>query len=67
MATRNLNAPDYLLCCDCETPCYIFEWSEGEVVEALCEVCGNEEAATFLSEEDYEAYAYSGAWDYLGR
>lgn len=59
--------PDYLLCADCETPCYVFEWKEGEVTEALCEICGNEDESTFLTEEEYEAYATSGAWSYLGR
>jgi len=67
MAVRMLSAPDYLLCCDCETPCYIFEWKEGTVKEAVCEVCGNEDEMTFLSEEEYEAYAYSGNWSYSGR
>lgn len=67
MAKKSLNAPEYLICCDCETPCYVFEWAEGEVAEAVCEMCGNEEAATFLSEEEYEAYAFSDAWTYMGR
>jgi len=67
MPKQSLNAPDYLLCCDCESPCYVFEWKEGAVTEAVCEVCGNDEAETFLSEEQYEAYAYSDAWSYAGR
>lgn len=67
MPKRNLSAPDYLICCDCEVPCYVFEWNENEVREAICESCGNEEADTFLTEDQYEAYAYSGAWSYAGR
>ncbi len=67
MPRTKLNAPDYLLCCDCETPCYVFEWQEGEVSEAICEVCGNDEETTFLTEEQYEAYADSDAWKYPGR
>jgi len=67
MAKRSLSAPDYLICSDCETPCYVFEWAEGEVSEAVCEACGNDEPPTFLTEEEYEAYAYSGAWSYTGR
>jgi hypothetical protein len=67
MPKQNLSAPDYLICCDCETPCYVFEWRENAVREAVCESCGNEEASTFLTEEQYEAYAYSGAWSYKGR
>ena len=66
MATK-LSSPDFLICCDCETPSYVFDWREGKVTEAVCETCGNDEAETFLTEEEYDAYAYSDAWSYLGR
>jgi hypothetical protein len=46
--------PDYLICMECETPTYVFEWAEGKVVEASCAVCGNDDPASFLSEEDFE-------------
>ena len=49
--------PDYLICLECESPCYIFEWAEGKVVEALCTVCGNEELDSFATEEEFEALA----------
>lgn len=48
-------APEFLVCLDCETPCYTFEWSRDKVVEILCEVCGNEEIDRFLTQEDLEA------------
>jgi hypothetical protein len=67
MAKKSLTAPEYLICCDCESPGYVFEWSEGEVKEALCEICGNEDPSSFLTEEQYDAYAYSDAWSYEGR
>lgn len=67
MAKRSLASPDNVICCDCETPCYVFEWGDGVVTEAVCEVCGNEEEGLFLSEEEYEAYAHSDAWTYEGR
>ncbi len=47
-------APDYLICVECETPTYVFEWGEGKVLEALCPVCGNEDPASFLSEDEFE-------------
>ena len=38
-------APDYLICLNCETPCYTFEWSTIDgCKEALCTTCGNDEA-----------------------
>ncbi len=49
--------PDYLICLECETPTYIFEWTEGKVIEALCQTCGNEDEASFATEEEYEALA----------
>lgn len=49
--------PDYLICLECESPCYVFEWKEGKVTEALCEVCGNDELESFATEEEYEALA----------
>ncbi len=67
MSERNISSPDFLLCCDCESPCYVFEWKEGSVAEAVCEVCGNQEVELFLTEEQYDGYAFSGAWSYRGR
>lgn len=54
--------PDYLLCADCETPCYVFEWQEGKAVEALCEVCGNDDATTFMTEDEFDSYASDNDW-----
>jgi len=47
--------PDYLICLECETPCYTFEWKFGDVIEAQCLVCGCEDVDSFMLEEDYEA------------
>ena len=47
--------PDYLICLNCETPCYSFEWKEGRLTEVLCLVCGNEEPDEFATEDDLEA------------
>ena len=49
--------PDYLLCLECESPCYIFEWKDAKPKEALCEVCGNDDPNQFATEEEYEALA----------
>lgn len=43
---------DYLICKQCNTPCYIFETEMGRVTEAQCLVCGNEDVTLFeLGEE----------------
>lgn len=49
--------PDYLICLECETPTYVFEWKEGKTIEALCQICGNDDVAAFATEEEYEALA----------
>lgn len=46
--------PDYLVCTECETPSYLFEWSEGRVSEATCTICGNDDPDAFATPEDFE-------------
>ncbi len=47
-------APDYLICLECDTPVYTFEWIGGHIVEAVCPVCGNDDPKEFASEEELE-------------
>ena len=49
------NEPDFLICIDCDTPCYTFEWDEAEdtLNEALCTVCGNDKKELFTTEEEF--------------
>lgn len=49
-----MSEPEFLVCVECETPTYVFEWQESKVSEAVCEVCGNDDVDTFLSQQDYE-------------
>lgn len=50
-------SPEFLICLNCESPCYVFEWGDDGVEEALCQVCGNDEEDQFVSEEEFEAMA----------
>ena len=52
-----MSEPEFLICLNCETPCYTFEWTEGKLSEILCLTCGNEEPDEFATEEDIEALA----------
>lgn len=46
---------DYLICRQCNSPCYVFEMDQGKVTEALCEVCGNDDILLFnIAEEEHE-------------
>jgi hypothetical protein len=46
--------PDYVVCLDCETPCYVFEWEAGKLSECICPVCGNDDLEQFALPEDFE-------------
>ena len=50
-----MSTPEYLVCLDCETATYVFEWKDGKLIEILCEVCGNEDTDQFATSEDLEA------------
>ena len=45
--------PEFIVCAECETPCYTFEWDHQHerIAVALCSVCGNEESEEFQTEE----------------
>jgi hypothetical protein len=49
--------PDYVICLECEAPCYVFEWREDKLIDALCTTCGNDDATQFVTEEEYEEMA----------
>lgn len=49
-----MSEPDFVICMECETPVYIFEWRDGRVLEALCTACGNEDPSAFATEEEFD-------------
>ena len=53
--------PDYLICMECETPTYVFEWGEGRATEIVCPMCGNDDPASFATEEELEEMAAAQA------
>ncbi len=55
-----MDEPEYLVCIDCETPCYTFEWKGEQVKEAMCMACGNDDPEGFATQEDYEALESGG-------
>jgi hypothetical protein len=52
-----MDQPDYVVCLDCETPCYVFEWRNDKLFEALCTVCGNDNPDLFATPGDLEDLA----------
>lgn len=43
---------EYLICRECNTPCYVFQMDRGRLVEAFCAICGNEDVLRFQLTED---------------
>jgi hypothetical protein len=52
--------PDYVICLECETPVYTFEWQDGHVVEALCVTCGNDDPGAFATEDEFDEMSVRG-------
>jgi len=48
-------APDFIICLNCETPCYVFEFGDDGIEEALCLTCGNDEPDQFVTEDEFDA------------
>jgi len=55
-----MSSVEYLICLDCETPCYVFEERDGKITEAFCEACGEDDVDSFASEEDFDAMTSGG-------
>jgi hypothetical protein len=48
-----MDTPEYLMCVECDSPVYVFEWDRGRITEAMCTACGNDNPMLFSTEEDY--------------
>jgi len=47
--------PEYLICLQCETPTYQFEYdSKGKLHTVLCQTCGNDDPTDFMTEAELE-------------
>jgi translation initiation factor 2 beta subunit (eIF-2beta)/eIF-5 len=49
-----MDEPDYVVCLECETPCYLFEWVGNRLTEVLCQSCGNDNPEMFARPDDIE-------------
>ena len=46
--------PEYLICLQCETPTYQFEYSNGKLSVVVCTTCGNDDISDFMTEAELE-------------
>lgn len=49
-----MEEPEYLICLQCETPTYQFEFSNGKLSAAVCGTCGNDDPSDFMTEAELE-------------
>ena len=50
-----MSEPDYMICIECDTPVYTFDWDEvkSRLSDVLCPVCGNDEVQDFQTEDEF--------------
>jgi hypothetical protein len=46
--------PEYLICLQCETPTYEFEYTNGKLSVVMCSACGNDDISDFMTEAELE-------------
>lgn len=46
------NEVEFVICKQCETPCYNFEINKGKIISAYCSACGNDETDEFEIPKD---------------
>jgi len=46
--------PEYLICLQCETPTYQFEFASGKLATVVCTTCGNDDVSEFMTEAELE-------------
>ena len=49
-----MDEPEYLICLQCETPTYQFEFINGKLASILCNTCGNDDVSDFMTEAEFE-------------
>ncbi|HSP34105.1 MAG TPA: hypothetical protein VLU46_07320 [Thermoanaerobaculia bacterium] len=49
-----MDEPEYLICLQCDTPTYQFEYADGKLTTVVCNVCGNDDPTDFMTEAEYD-------------
>ena len=49
-----MDEPEYLICLQCETPTYQFEYADGKLKAAICNTCGADDLSDFMTEAELE-------------
>ena len=51
-----MSEPEYLICLQCETPTYQFEYDDekGKLISVMCTTCGADDPSDFVTESELE-------------
>jgi hypothetical protein len=49
-----MDEPEYMICLQCETPTYQFEFANGKLTQCVCTTCGNDDPSDFMTEAELE-------------
>ena len=49
-----MDEPEYLICLQCESPTYQFEYANGKLSTVICNICGADEISDFMTEAELE-------------
>ena len=49
-----MDEPEYLICLQCDTPTYQFEYAGGKLTSVICNTCGNDDPSDFMTETEYD-------------
>ena len=59
-----MSMPEFIICNECDSPVYTFEWKDGQITEAICTACGNDKPSLFTTDEEYGDEMASGTHYY---
>ena len=54
LSLPRMDEPEYLICLQCETPTYQFDYANGKLASIVCTACGNDDVSDFATEAEYE-------------
>jgi hypothetical protein len=49
-----MEEPEYLICLQCETPTYQFDFAGGKLSAVVCTACGNDDPSDFATEAEFD-------------
>lgn len=49
-----MDEPDYLICLQCESPTYQFEYNNSKLATVICNTCGADDPSDFMTEAELE-------------